>query len=135
MKRLQRKAHCIIYDHRGYGGRKDAHQETVTIERLASDLNELIEGLSPSDVTLVGWSMGESVAMTYIRNFGCFALRQVVLCDMTPKQINDTEWKLGLYQEDIQKKIWKGMTGRIFCIYIICLQLVQCQKQRGFPHL
>lgn len=108
VKRLQKKARCIIYDHRGHSGSKDADQEKVTMETLASDLNELIEGLSLSQVTLVGWSMGAGVAMTYIRDFGCSALKQVVLCDMTPKQLNDEEWKLGLYQgkytkEDMEK--------------------------------
>ena len=68
------------------------------METLASDLHEIIEGLALSDVTLVGWSMGSGVAMNYIRLYGCSALKQVVLCDMTPKQLNDSEWKLGLYQ-------------------------------------
>ena len=104
VKRLNKKARCIIYDHRGHGGSRDADQETVTMETLASDLNELIEGLSLSKVTLVGWSMGAGTAMTYIRNFGCSALRHVVLCDMTPRQINDTEWKLGLYQGKYTKE-------------------------------
>ena len=118
VKYLQKKARCIIYDHRGHGGSKDADQETVTMETLASDLNELIEGLSLSQVTLVGWSMGAGVAMTYIRDFGCSALRQVVICDMTPKQINDTEWKLGLYRgrytkEDMKRNDKKGF----LCLY------------------
>ncbi len=95
---LKDKARCIIYDHRGHGGSKEANQEPVTMETLASDLNELIEGLGLSDVTLVGWSMGAGVAMNYVRQYGCGALKQIVLCDMTPKQINDSEWKLGLYQ-------------------------------------
>ena len=29
---------------------------------------------------------------------GCSSLKQIILCDMTPKQLNDEEWKLGLYQ-------------------------------------
>ena len=92
---LKDKARFIIYDHRGHGGSKE---EEVTMETLASDLNEIIEGLSLSGVTLVGWSMGSGVAMNYINLYGCSALKQVVLCDMTPKQLNDNEWKLGLYQ-------------------------------------
>ncbi len=95
---MKDKARFIIYDHRGHGGSKGANKESVTMETLASDLNELIQGLGLSDVTLVGWSMGSGVAMNYIRLYGCSALKQVVLCDMTPKQLNDDEWKLGLYQ-------------------------------------
>lgn len=84
------------------------------METLASDLNELIEGLSLSQVTLVGWSMGAGAAMTYIRDFGCSALRQVVLCDMTPKQINDAEWKLGLYQGKYTQEDRKMNSGKEF---------------------
>ena len=106
---LQNQARCIIYDHRGHGGSKDANKGTPTLETLASDLNELIEGLSLSNITLLGWSMGAGVALNYVRLFGCGALKQIVLCDMTPKQINDDEWKLGLYQgkytkEDMEKE-------------------------------
>lgn len=43
---LQRHAGCIIYDHRGRGNSKDANVGSPTIETLAADLNELIEGLS-----------------------------------------------------------------------------------------
>ena len=95
---LKDKARCIIYDHRGHGGSRNANRERPTMETLAGDLNEIIQGLSLSDVTLLGWSMGAGVALNYVRLYGCGALKQIILCDMTPKQINDEEWKLGLYQ-------------------------------------
>ena len=95
---LKDKARVITYDHRGHGESKDANGDEVTMETLASDLHELLVGLDLTDVTLLGWSMGAGVAMTYLELFGTERLRQVVLCDMTPKQINDDEWKLGLYQ-------------------------------------
>ena len=95
---LKDKARCIIYDHRGHGGSREANHESPNLETLASDLHEIITGLSLSDVTLLGWSMGAAVAMNYVRMYGCSALKQLVLCDMTPKQLNDEEWKLGLYQ-------------------------------------
>ena len=114
IKKLKKKARCIIYDHRGHGGSRNADQETVTMETLASDLNELIEGLSLSQVTLVGWSMGAGVAMTYIRDFGCSALKRVVLCDMSPKQINDSEWKLGLFQGKYTKEEMEKNSGKDF---------------------
>ena len=55
---LQKQARCIIYDHRGHGGSKEANSGKPTMETLASDLNELIQGLSLSNITLLGWSMG-----------------------------------------------------------------------------
>ena len=109
---LQDKARCIIYDHRGHGRSKEANSGKPTMEMLASDLNELIQGLSLSDITLLGWSMGAGVVFNYVRLYGCDALKQIILCDMTPKQLNDEEWKLGLYQgryteEDMEKDAGK----------------------------
>lgn len=112
VSKLKNKARCIIFDHRGHGGSKDANREKPTMETLASDLNEIIQGLSLSDITLLGWSMGAGVALNYVRLYGCGALKQIILCDMTPKQLNDEEWKLGLYQgaytrEDMEKDAGK----------------------------
>ena len=106
-------ARCITYDHRGHGKSKEANRDHVTMDTLASDLNELIQGLGLSNITLLGWSMGAGVAMNYMSVYGCDALRQVVLCDMTPKQLNDDTWNLGLYQgryteKDMEKDAGKG---------------------------
>ena len=115
---LQKQARCIIYDHRGHGGSKDAGSGSKaagsgskatgsgnpTMETLAEDLNDLIRGLSLSNITLLGWSMGAGVIFNYVRLFGCDSLKQIVLCDMTPKQLNDEDWKLGLYQGKYTKE-------------------------------
>ena len=120
VSKLKNKARCIIYDHRGHGGSKDANHEKPTMETLAGDLNEMIQGLSLSNVSLLGWSMGAGVALTYVRIYGCDALKQIILCDMTPKQLNDEEWKLGLYQgsytrEDMERE--KEAGGDFFSLY------------------
>ncbi len=109
---LKDKARCIIYDHRGHGQSKDANSGEPTLETLASDLNEIIKGLDLSNITLLGWSMGAAVVFNYVKLFGCDVLKQIILCDMTPKQLNDEEWKLGLYQgrytrEDMEKDAGK----------------------------
>ena len=111
---LQNKARCIIYDHRGHSGSKQANSESPTMETLASDLQEIIEGLSLSNVTLLGWSMGAGVVFNYVQLFGCDALKQIVLCDMTPKQVNDEEWKLGLYKGRYTKEDMEGEAGKDF---------------------
>ena len=110
---LQKQARCIIYDHRGHGGSKDANSGSPTMETLASDLHELIQGLGLSDITLLGWSMGACTIFNYVKLYGCENIKKIVLCDMTPKQINDDEWKLGLNQgkytkEDMQKEAGKS---------------------------
>lgn len=111
---LQKQARCIFYDHRGHGGSKKANSGAPTMETLASDLNEIIQGLSLSNITLLGWSMGAGVVFNYARLFGCSALKQIVLCDMTPKQLNDEEWKLGLYQGRYTKENMERDAGKDF---------------------
>ena len=114
VKMIGDKARCIIYDHRGHARSKDANSETVTMETLASDLHELLVGLDLDDVTLLGWSMGAGAAMNYLERYGTERLRQIILCDMTPKQINDDEWKLGLNQGKYTAEDWAAEEGRPF---------------------
>ena len=111
---LKDKARCIIYDHRGHGGSKEANHEKPTMETLAGDLAELIIGLSLTDVTLIGWSMGAAVAMNYVRLYGCNALKQIILCDMTPKPLSDESWDLGLYQGTYTKENAAKDAGKSF---------------------
>lgn len=111
---LQGQARCVIYDHRGHGGSKQANSGSPTMETLAGDLDEIIRGLGLSNVTLLGWSMGAGVVLNYVRLFGCGALKRIVLCDMTPKQLNDEEWKLGLYQGKYTKEDMERDAGKDF---------------------
>ena len=111
---LQGQARCIIYDHRGHGQSKNANSGNPTMETLASDLQEIIQGLSLSNITLLGWSMGADVVLNYVRLYGCDALKQIILCDMTPKQLNDEEWKLGLYQGGYTKEDMERDAGKDF---------------------
>lgn len=111
---ISKAARCITYDHRGHGNSKNANRDTVTMDTLASDLNELICGLDLHDITLLGWSMGAGVVMNYTALYGCGALRQIVLCDMTPKQMNDENWQLGLYQGKYTKENMEREAGKAF---------------------
>ena len=61
---ISKKARVVTYDHRGHSGSKDANREMVTLDTLASDLNELIHGLGLSEI-LLGWSMGGATMMNY----------------------------------------------------------------------
>jgi len=111
---LQDQARCILYDHRGHGGSRKANIGKPTMETLACDLHEMIEGLGLSNITLLGWSMGAAVVFNYVRLYGCDALKQIILCDMTPKQLNDDEWKLGLYQGKYTEEDMKRDAGKDF---------------------
>ena len=59
-------------------------------------------------------SMGACVALNYVKLYGCDNLKQIVLCDMTPKQLNDEEWKLGMYQGKYTKEEMERDEGKKF---------------------
>lgn len=95
-RKLSRNFRVITFDQRGHGS-SSAPEYGLTLKRLATDLEQLMEYLQLQDVTLVGWSMGAQVLFEYINSFGCQRLQGCVVVDMTPKLINDPEWTLGLY--------------------------------------
>lgn len=97
---------CISFDQRGYGS--TLLTENAGLFQSAKDLHELIEHIGEKKVAVVGYSMGAAVTFAYIRQYGCEYLERVVIGDMSPKVVNDEEWKLGLYQgwytwEDVEK--------------------------------
>ena len=130
---LKQRARCIIYDHRGHGGSREANHEKPTMETLAGDLDELIRGLGLENVTLLGWSMGAGVALTYVRLYGCGALKQLVLCDMTPKQLNDEEWQLGLYQGAYTREDMERDAGKDFFTLYKAFAVGAVPKLRKIP--
>lgn len=125
---LQEKTRCILYDQRGHGRSEAAIAETVTIDTLADDLHELIMGLGIANVTLVGWSMGASVALTYVKKYDCHKLKQIVICDMTPKPLNDEGWHLGFWQENDDTKNRRKDDWKAFLSLYIGLSVDRISK-------
>ena len=111
---ISKAARCITYDFRGHGKSTRSAREPLTMDTLARDLNELITGLDLHDITLLGWSMGAGVILNYISIYGCAALRQIVLCDMSPRQMNDEDWTLGLFQGKLTKDFAEKEEGKDF---------------------
>lgn len=102
VEELSKNYRVLTYDHRGHGF--SGHPlYGYSLERLAQDLEELLEYLSLEDVLLVGWSMGAMTLFDYVRQFGTARLSGVVIVDMTPKLMNDGDWKLGLYDGSYEK--------------------------------
>jgi len=130
---LKDKARFIIYDHRGHSGSKDAGGADVTMETLASDLNEIITGLGLTNIILLGWSMGAGVAMNYVKMFGCSAIRHLVLCDMTPKQLSDSEWKLGLDKGTYTKEKMEADKERDFLSLYKDFSIAAAPKYKRVP--
>lgn len=87
---------CMTYDHRGFG--KSELSPSIGVERSAQDLHMLLETLDLKDVSLVGYSMGGSVAFSYVEQFGTSRLGRLVLADTAPKLINENDWHIGLWQ-------------------------------------
>ncbi|NDD28502.1 MAG: alpha/beta fold hydrolase [Proteobacteria bacterium] len=63
-ERLAARHRVIIYDHRG-AGRSDAPPGLYTIEQMRDDLKGLLDALGVARASLVGHSMGGSVAMSF----------------------------------------------------------------------
>lgn len=88
---------CIAYDCCGHG-KSGAPANGITLDTLADDLHEIISFLNLDNVVLVGWSMGAATIWRYIHRYGCDRLAHLVLIDMSPKVLNDNDWKFGLWQ-------------------------------------
>ena len=97
---LAKSFQVISYDLRGHGesDRSERTETGLTLPRCAQDLKQLIEILGLEDVALAGWSMGTSILLDYVRQFGCANISKLCFVDMTPKLLCDDEWKLGLYE-------------------------------------
>ncbi len=114
VKKLRKTVRCVTYDHRGHGKSRDIRNTAVTLDTLAYDLNRLIRTLDLKDITLAGWSMGAAVSMRYMAEYGCGRLCQAVLCDMSPKQMNDDRWQLGLNRGSYTRETMAQDAGKDF---------------------
>jgi non-heme chloroperoxidase len=84
----------IILDTRAQG-----KSETVSwghrLSRHAADLNDVISELCLSDITLVGWSRGTSVILSYLELFGGSKVRDIVLAGFLPSLAVRPDWPWG----------------------------------------
>lgn len=87
---------CIAFDQRGYG--ESPLTESAGLKQSAEDMHDLIEYLKLDNIVIVGYSIGAAVLFAYVEKYGCEYLEKAIIGDMTPKLLNDENWKLGLYQ-------------------------------------
>jgi len=85
----------IVPDLRGHG-LSEASDDHLTMARLSADLQQLLDHLNISQVSLIGWSMGAQVIFEYIRNYSCKTIDKIVIIDMTPKLMKAADWNCGL---------------------------------------
>lgn len=95
-KEISSQFRCIAFDQRGYG--ESPLTESAGLKQSARDMRELVEYLKLDSIVVVGYSMGAAVLFAYVEEYGCEYIEKAVIGDMTPKLVNDENWKLGLYQ-------------------------------------
>lgn len=92
VERLSEKFKTVTLDLRGHGG--SSPSDDYTFEALARDVKEFIEGLSLGPASLVGWSMGGSVAMMVANKFPEI-VSTLVLVNTTPKFVASVDFPHG----------------------------------------
>lgn len=110
-KTLGKDYNIISLDLRGHG--KSDETNDLSIEILARDLNEIIKKLGLRDFSILGWSMGGSIALEYIKIFGTNRMKGLILVETSLKLLNDKSWEHGLfkgeYTENDLKSDLKGI--------------------------
>ena len=88
---LSGKYHCIAIDMRGHGD-SEKPDYGYKIQRLAKDVYDVFNALDLNDVTLLGHSMGCSVAWCYWDLFGSERVRRLILVDEPPVLTSNPAW-------------------------------------------
>jgi pimeloyl-[acyl-carrier protein] methyl ester esterase len=85
----------VLPDLPGHGPNA-APDPALTISDLASALAAYLAAEKLDRPILVGWSMGASVALEYLRRKDALPVDGLVIIDMTPKVANTGAWRFGL---------------------------------------
>jgi non-heme chloroperoxidase len=93
-RRFSRTNRVLVLDTRAQG-----QSEKVTrghrLSRHATDLNDFLTALDLRDVTLIGWSRGTSVVMSYLELFGMDRIDGLVLSGFLPSLAARPDWPWG----------------------------------------
>lgn len=87
------KHHRVIApDLRGHGlsGKTD---EGHKLAQYARDVRHLLSALDLAEVILVGWSMGASVILDYLTQFGTDGIRSAVFVEQSPRYLSGSDWE------------------------------------------
>jgi len=88
---LAARFQVVTLDLRGHG-RSNAIARGHTLERLARDLQAVLRALHMESAALVGWSLGGSAVLEYLRLFGPERLAALVLVESCPYPFSDAPW-------------------------------------------
>ena len=84
------------FDLLGHGERA-ATERNPSLQEMAHDVAQVIDGLKLERPLLVGHSMGALVVMKYLQDHGEAGIAGVCLIDQSPRITTDEHWKLGLF--------------------------------------
>lgn len=98
--RLAERHRVVAFDLRGMG-ESDKPNSRYDFDELAGDLGFLLEALDVDDVTLVGWSMGCTVTLQYLRGDGSRVAR-VVLVNGPIRLISSDDFPYGLAEARLE---------------------------------
>lgn len=68
-----------------------------TVERMARDLENMLEHFGIDDAIILGHSMGALTLWQYLRDFGTGRVDKLCFIDQSPKLVTDDSWPLGIY--------------------------------------
>jgi pimeloyl-ACP methyl ester carboxylesterase len=95
-RRLARH-HCVLaWDARGHGHCRPVIG-SITLARLATDLDEMLDQFGLDRPVLVGHSMGALALMQYLHAYGTRRVAAMALIDQSPRIVTDDGWRLGLF--------------------------------------
>lgn len=80
---------CVAYDRRGHGRSTDPGRG-YDYDTLADDLAAVVNQLDLSDVTLVGYSMGNGEAVRYLSRHGSARIARLVMVSTIPPQTDSS---------------------------------------------
>ncbi len=92
---LAESQRVIALDLRGHGlsGKTD---EGHRLDQYARDVHHLLAELDLAEVTVVGWSMGASVILSYLTQFGTDRIRSVAFVEQSPRYLSAPDWEYPL---------------------------------------
>lgn len=92
---LAERYRAIAVDFRSHGD-SPRSEGGHSVAQYARDVHALLERLQLTDVTMVGWSMGNFVIWDYLCQFGRQRLASVVNVSQGPSDLTQTDWPYGI---------------------------------------
>lgn len=117
---LRKRYKTITFDYRGHGSSSKV-LTGHTCDQYAGDLHQLLEYLDIQQFVLVGWSMGVTIALEYIRNFGSDSVEGLVLIDGSCRPFETANWNRGNLQGYDMNALMHKLNNRAKKYYTVLL--------------